>query len=49
MRGGQSPRGAYGRDSRARLAFVSPRIITAIIDRGSVVSLPEAEAKGRVE
>jgi hypothetical protein len=46
--GRQSASGAYGRDSRARLAFVSPRIITAIIDRASVVSLREAEAKDRL-
>jgi hypothetical protein len=36
------------RDSRGRLAFVSPQIITATIDRASVVSLREAEAKDRL-
>jgi hypothetical protein len=41
-------RGAYRRDSRARRALVSPRIITAIVDRASVVSLREAEAKDRL-
>jgi hypothetical protein len=34
------------RDSRGRLAFVSPQIITATIDRAS--SLREAEAKDRL-
>jgi hypothetical protein len=41
-------RGAYRRDSRARRALVSPRIITAIVDRASVVSLRRAEAKDRL-
>jgi hypothetical protein len=38
----QSPSGAYGRGSRAF------RVAAAIIDRASVVSLREAEAKDKL-
>jgi hypothetical protein len=48
VKAGNRPVALMGGNSRARLAFVSPRIITAIIDRASVVSLREAEAKDRV-